>query len=614
MNINPEILRSHSLITKAYTIAKCSNNNNNTNLLLRALKDTNNCIENSMTPSLNNSNDCVSTIDCNTVVPIVDNVCLKPSVDSDSSLYETDSLARPFKRARNHQCQNWSVCNTSIPNARLGVLLSISTCAPQRRCKHDEKINQWWIDQSVSKKEIKFVQINTYTTWLSFLYKQSFSNKKNPLFQHTYLTIIHEDDENDHGKILISRIERNPTASMYFIKGLSKALHFTEVKSVIQNRDYLQEVYPGTTIDTISTNKCIDTPNIKFINHIPHAQDDPDQIKLNKLASKLRDIFPVISNLFSHSNYNKRNTPYINIGYSTTDCNKYSSHRSTMLGNIKPSLSLHQIKAVPMVQKQVIGNLVMDIIETMGNDALYYPSKDQASLERNLLRLKFAEALGLDTCDNRVNKFFRTEGISFVMNILVSPHHDSLNASKSLDHTLSLNTSISINQDNHSLIDVLSKLGVLVDRNKDRLTLSLSIMIYSRRCLDNYESLRRRISTARMSSKHPKRDCIDNKLLSCLLPILQDVDSKLNFNRFFDNPTEEYNKLRFKSIGNQLSTRYTLVSANYDHMVRYYLIQLCYRKKVHWKIYILNHKSRCTLLYFTLCCVFTMTSLSWMPK
>jgi hypothetical protein len=45
----------------------------------------------------------------------------------------------------------------------------------------------------------------------------------------------------------------------------------------------------------------------------------------------------------------------------------------------------------------VIGNLEMDIIETMGNDALYYPSKDQTSLERNLLRLKFAEALGLDT-------------------------------------------------------------------------------------------------------------------------------------------------------------------------------------------------------------------------
>jgi hypothetical protein len=166
------------LVTKAYTISKCSNNNNNTNLLLRALKDTNNSIENSMTPSLNNSNDCVSTIDCNTVVPIVDNVCLKPSGYSDSSLYETDSIALPFKQVRNHQNPDGCVCITSIPNARLGVLLSISTCTPQCKYKHDEKINQWWIDQSVLKKDIKFVQINTYPTWLSFLYKQSFSNKK----------------------------------------------------------------------------------------------------------------------------------------------------------------------------------------------------------------------------------------------------------------------------------------------------------------------------------------------------------------------------------------------------------------------------------------------------
>ena len=111
-------------------------NNNKQHIIKHSLK---------LVHCFTNHNKSLSSLKCanvilakNTLIPIV-NVCVCTSSFSCSILYETDSLARPFKRARNHQNQNWCVCNTSIPNARLGVLLSISTCAPQRRYKWDHE-------------------------------------------------------------------------------------------------------------------------------------------------------------------------------------------------------------------------------------------------------------------------------------------------------------------------------------------------------------------------------------------------------------------------------------------------------------------------------------------
>ena len=190
--------------------------------------------------------------------------------------------------------------------------------------------------------------------------------------------------------------------------------------------------------------------------------------------------------------------------------------------------------------KRKIAKLSCLVINNMsihsGQDIFVYQDRKKSVKDLRKLREYFwheyAESMGLDTeRDYDLLRYFRCDGNSLIINPYVEKHRDSHN--DQIDHwdnTLSVNAQLPISTEMWSCSSfrgILEKLGYQRDTHT---TASVSLMIYSRKCIGDY-------CQSVVNTKDVCRSLRDrgNPIIDCVMTGLSNVSSEANYRSLFDD-------------------------------------------------------------------------------
>ena len=341
----------------------------------------------------------------------------------------------------------------------------------------------------------------------------------------------------------ISAIERNQDVQMYRIFGLGKDHHFSCDDETF---DVLKAIPP---VDTASKNLTIvpqtqevyNSASMTVVNSVSNPNPSLDLSKtLSQAKSFLSKIFQSAYPHFSVSASKSRNLPSISFGWTTTDCNSYKFHRTNIVGQIKPFLIKIASECIPTKIKRRIAKLSILVINHMtihsGYEIFTYDErnkflKDLRSLRESFWH-KYAESMGLNLqSDSDILHYFRCDGNSLIINPCVEKHRDFHNDQIDYwDNTLSVNAQLPISSEMWSCPSfgaILHKLGY---RRGSQETVSVSLMIYSRKCVGDY-------CQSVVNTKAVCRTLRDrgNPIVDSVIQGLENVSSETNYRSLFDD-------------------------------------------------------------------------------
>ena len=341
-------------------------------------------------------------------------------------------------------------------------------------------------------------------------------------------------------------------AYLYVANNLHCKLHFSCSKEMLEQLKHLcsdatfvlcQEDTPIRFQDPL--NYIIDSVcslDFHLLRENFHPNDTSFFQKIHRIMTV--DFFPEIKSLLLKSvkvqEPNKRKTVAINIGYSTTDCNRYIDNRLTIFDNIKPFLS--GLKLSEKARKLLGQIAVLGFKKAVEKGFLQnetFPTNSDSAI-RHQLRQEFAKYLYIPECDI---PFFIAEGIAIVLNPSLGPHKDDLN-DPNFDTTLTITSMVSQSTDS---VEEDKKLMQLVGK-----TFPFTVIFYSRRVCGSYHLLRSELDC------FSKVGGFQAYLVQCIL----DVHSPNNYYaRLFDS--NEYYSHLLRQSGAVTMPRY------YDPLSRY---------------------------------------------
>jgi hypothetical protein len=364
-------------------------------------------------------------------------------------------------------------------------------------------------------------------------------------FLHQALTII-ETDSSDTSSYMSSnsaatyskfvsratrvlRIKRNTSCCVYVYKGFSKHLHLSEstLHCKRDNEDRLFSILSHLPFEYIKSKDTYKDKNLYIVNYNKNVQGTPEQNKLLGFKKDLIKIFPAFQKYMHFDR--KRNVCSFSGGYSTLDANAYKSNRITSLGNVKPSLSkkLNTIEKKHLIQ---LGTLIWRVVNYMvleDKEKLKGRKDTLGERMRRKMQRSFCEQLGIEnlmSCDKQPSTFI--EGFSLIINEKVNPHWDHQNDHGQRDVTYSVNCTMAVTEDMYNC----SVFGKLVQKFNKKVgdPITVSLMMYSRKCLGYYESLYNNVEGVMMNT--------DNPILPTLIESFMRVDCETNYSRLWDDP------------------------------------------------------------------------------
>ncbi len=383
---------------------------------------------------------------------------------------------------------------------------------------------------------------------------------------HSYLN---SSANSDSSLFSIGVIERNETVQMYRKLRLAKDDHFS------CDKDALKELKSIPPPDSSSKNFIIiprtqelyHSTGMTVINHV----SSPDaslglEGPLRQGKSLLSNIFNAAFPYFSMSASKSRNLPSISLGWTTTDCNSYKNNRSNIVGQIKPFLIRAGCENLSSKTKKRIAKLSCLVISQMSNycsDGLFtYDTTTNFGKELKKLRQSFwdeyAKSLGMSQdSDAELLKHFRCNGNSLIINPYVHRHKDGQNDTfGQWDNTLSINARLPITEEMwccSSFKRILNKLGYTKGVQD---SISVSMMIYSRKCVGDYcQSMVKTKEVCRVLRNK------GNPIIDVIMKGLNDVSSEANYRSLFDDPdcfkclTDTASKLKDKERFQQPSRK-----------------------------------------------------------
>ena len=357
------------------------------------------------------------------------------------------------------------------------------------------------------------------------------------------LNATHSNTNTDSSLFSICVIERNPTVQMYRKLGLAKDDHFSCDKASL---DELKSIPPpDSSSNNLSivpkTQELYHSIGMTVINHV--SSPDPSlhlETPLMQAKSFLSNIFNAAFPYFSVSASKSRHLPSISLGWTTTDCNSYKHNRTNIVGQIKPFLIKAGCENLSSKTKRRIAKLSCLVISQMSNycsDGLFtYDKATKLGKELTKLRQSFwddyAKSLGMiKDSDEEVLKHFRCDGNSLIINPYVHRHKDGQNDTfGQWDNTLSINARLPITEEMwccSCFKGILNKLGYTKGVQN---TISVSMMIYSRKCVGDY-------CQSMVKTKEVCRDLRNrgNPIIDPIMKGLNDVSSPANYRSLFDD-------------------------------------------------------------------------------
>ena len=354
---------------------------------------------------------------------------------------------------------------------------------------------------------------------------------------------MHSNTHLESSLFSIGAIERNPRVQMYRVSGLGKNDHFT------CNHETFHELKSIPPVDLASRNLTIvpctqelyNSAAITVVNSVssPNPNLDCDK-SLNQAKSFLSKIFNAAYPHFSVSASKSRNLPSISFGWTTTDCNSYKYHRTNIVGQIKPFLIKTACDDLSIKLKRKVAKLSCLVINHIsihsGLDIFTYDEAKKSVKDLRKLREYFwheyAKTMGLDIDkDSKLLEHFRCDGNSLIINPYVEKHKDTHNdQSEQWDNTLSINAQLPITPEMWSCSSfsaILNKLGYSKSNPK---LVSVSLMIYSRKCIGDYcQSVVKTKDVCRLLRER------GNPIVDVVMEGLSNVSSPTNYRSQFDN-------------------------------------------------------------------------------
>lgn len=347
----------------------------------------------------------------------------------------------------------------------------------------------------------------------------------------------------DSSLFAIGAVERNADVQFYRIFGLGTDDHFSCDNDTL---DVLKAIPPFDTtnrnlIIVPQTQEVYNSASMTVLNSVSNPNPSLGLSKtMAQAKSFLSRIFKVAYPHFSVSASKSRNLPSISFGWTTTNCNNYKFHRTNIVGQIKPFLIKTASEAIPTKIKRKIAKLSALVINQMsihsGQEIFTYDERKRLVKDLTSLRESFwheyAESMGLNLeTDLGLLQYFRCDGNSLIINPFVEKHKDSQNDQVDYwDNTLSVNAQLPISSEMWSCPSfggILQKLGY---KKGSHQSVSVSLMIYSRKCVGDYcQSI--------VNTKAVCRSLRDrgNPIVDCITQGLANVSSDTNYRSLFDD-------------------------------------------------------------------------------
>ena len=428
-------------------------------------------------------------------------------------------------------------------SSRPSMLLTLNDFYEYLDSKHDHRKHRYLVCISPWKQQKEAPIQSTLCTTSNSSSVSVLSTLSVSTSSHSYSNATHSNTNSDSSLFSIGVIERNPTVQMYRKLGLAKDDHFSCDKDSL---DELKSIPPPDSSSknlTIvpKTQELYHSIGMTVINHV--SSPDPSlqlEAPLMQAKSLLSNIFNSVFPHFSMSASKSRNLPSISLGWTTTDCNSYKHNRTNIVGQIKPFLIKAGCEKLSSKTKRRIAKLSCLVISQMSNycsDGLFtYDQGTKFGKELNKLRQSFwdeySNSLGMTKeSDHDVLKHFCCDGNSLIINPYVHRHKDSQNDSfGQWDNTLSINARLPVTEEMwccSCFKGILNKLGYTKGVQN---TISVSMMIYSRKCVGDY-------CQSMVKTKEVCRDLRNrgNPIIDPIMKGLNDVSSPANYRSLFDD-------------------------------------------------------------------------------
>ena len=264
---------------------------------------------------------------------------------------------------------------------------------------------------------------------------------------------------------------------------------------------------------------------------------------------------------------NKKSIPVLSLGWTTTDCTKYSSNYSTIGGSIKPFIF---DQGLPLNIKKHIITLVEFVLSNLPNKDVFDLSQieeaeDVAERRRMLLQLK--RHLGGDDVNPDITHF-RAEGITFLIPASLGFHRDTLNdVVPGMKTVVSLNATIAINPSTLRSGET-SKLSTWLRVNGYTKSFPFSMILYTRNVVGSY--CNKHAMHVKFSNQDRLRKCIAWGLRDRVQTVV-DYRSSVFYDPNFPSIFEKYSKV-FKN--GRFKGKIFVTPARYTKMVSHVMMQL----------------------------------------
>ena len=330
----------------------------------------------------------------------------------------------------------------------------------------------------------------------------------------------------------IEYIQRNPVYQAYRISNFHSSSHWSYSKSLWD--DFMLS-FPSNMTHTLSND--IPLHNLQgggmVINHTATTKNDT----LMYLAKQLKDVCKQMVPFFDLSTAKGRKLPSVSFGWTDNDPNQYKKHRVFICGKKKrPNLITGAHKAMKKKSLTKIALLALQLVRELDPDAtsIKKDMEGSAPYTSSFFTDQFANYMCLNKKrmeDEKLLNYFCFDGISIILNGKVAIHEDSGNPTNSdMDQTYSLNTKMKVGEkmwECKSFSAILKKMGV--KREDTDATISVSIMLYRKKCVTDFVKRWDGIATAGRCTK-------DNPIQKYLFDLLATVDVEHNYSRVFHDP------------------------------------------------------------------------------
>ena len=258
---------------------------------------------------------------------------------------------------------------------------------------------------------------------------------------------------------------------------------------------------------------------------------------------------------------NKKSIPVLSLGWTTTDCTKYSSNYSTIAGSIKPFIF---DQGLPSTIKKHIITLVEFVLLNLPKDDIFDLSKikdPEDVAERKRMLLQFKRHLGGDDVDPDITHF-RAEGITFLIPASLGFHRDTLNdIIPGMKTVVSVNATIPINSSTIRSGEQ-SKLSTWLRVNGYTKSFPFSMILYTRNVVGSF--CQKHAMHVNFSNKDILRKCIAwgvRDRVSSVVDYRSSVFYDPNFRSIFEKYSKVFKNGRFKG-------KIFVTPARYTKMVR----------------------------------------------